>query len=214
LLAWGAELRVAPFEGLAGGAFAAVPDVSLGAQLREVSGMSDLELSVLAIDARVSRPFVVDRRQRITPWLGYQWVHIHSEAPGVDLTPGTDPLSRCGFAGENLPGTVAEGAAAISGAPPGVFDGAPLCRQPERSDFENDASFGEADVRRHRVLVGVGYRRESLQLGLQAITDLVAPGDAQASGGARRRLECDAEGNACESTPRQWTLSLEVGARF
>jgi len=221
LVAWGADLRVAPLEGLRHGAWRFLPDASLGVGLRRATGMSDLNLGVLALDARISEPLVGPSGFIVTPWLGYQFTRTDAESSWVDLTPGRDALAECGYVGSNVPGapqsTASEAASGDSGsspAAPAAFDGSPVCRNGSGADFANVASFGEADVLRHRVLLGLSYRRELLRLGAELITDLVHPDDAQSSAGVATALRCDNSASDCHSSPRQWTLVLQVGAVF
>jgi hypothetical protein len=221
LVAWGADLRVAPLEGLRHGAWRFLPDASLGVGLRRATGMSDLNLGVLALDARISEPLVGPSGFIVTPWLGYQFTRTDAESSWVDLTPGRDALAECGYLGPNVAGApqsvgseaaIDSGDALPTGA--GAFDGKPVCRNGSAADFANGASFGEADVLRHRVLLGLSYRRELLRLGAELITDLVPADAAQSNPGVTTALRCDHSASDCHSSPRQWTLVLQVGAAF
>lgn len=217
LLAWGADLRVALLEGMRHGLWRYLPDTSIGASLRQATGLGELALRTWALDARFSRPFASPAGFVVTPWLGYQWVRIDADSEQVDLTPAVGAVESCGYAGSNVPGSPGAletaGASPSSGAPPGTLDGAPLCRA-SGADWANSVSFGEADIQRHRVLVGASYRREFLKLGAQVVTDLVRPDAAQTDAAVARALRCDASGDNCRPSPRQWTVVLEVGASF
>ena len=217
IVALGGELRVALLEGMRHGSFRYLPDVSLGASLRQATGLGELSLRTLALEGRLSRGLVVPSGFILTPWLGYQWLHIHADSSLVDLTPSVDPLAACGFVGTNVPGMPStEGDdTANTSSEASVFDGALRC-QPggDASDYANSVTFGEANVARHRVLVGLGYRREMLKIGAELITDLVSPDAAQKSESVERALRCDADGESCRASPRQWTLVMQVGAAF
>jgi hypothetical protein len=217
LLAWGAELRVALLEGMHHGLWRYLPDTSLGLSWREATGLADLALGTLALDARFSHPFTSASGFSVTPWLGYQWVRIDGRSELVDLTPRLGALEACEYAGNAMPGgpgsAEAVGALPASGAPAAALDGSPLCRA-SGADLANSASFGDAEVYRHRALVGVSYRREPLRVAAQLETDLVRPDAAQSDAGVSRALRCDANGASCEPSPRQWTLVLGVGASF
>jgi hypothetical protein len=217
LLSWGAELRVALLEGLRYGLWRYLPDTSVGVALQRATGLGELSLGTLAVDARVSHPFVVEGSV-LTPWLGYQWVRIDADSQLVDLTPGVSASSECGYAGPNTPGNAASaeaaGAVAASGAPAGTLDGSPLCTSGSGADYANSVAFGEAEVQRHRALFGASYRRELLKLGAQFVTDLVRPDAAQSDAGVARALRCEQSGANCRPSPRQWTLVLELGASF
>jgi hypothetical protein len=217
LLAWGAELRVALLEGMHHGLWRYLPDTSLGLAWREATGLGELALGTFALDARFSHPFAWASGFSITPWLGYQWVRIDGSSPLVDLTPRVGALEACEYAGNAMPGSPGsaetEGALPASGAPAAALDGSPLCRA-SGADLANSASFGDVEVYRHRVLVGVSYRRDPLRVAAQLETDLVRPDAAQSDARVSRALRCDTNGESCQPSPRQWTLVLEVGASF
>jgi hypothetical protein len=223
LIAWGADLRLALLEGHRQGAWRYFPDTSLGIALREATGLPDLELGTLALDARFSQPLVGPSGFIVTPWLGYQWVRIAGDAGAVDLTPNRDALAECGYVGSNVPGTpeaaVGSGGttagAPASSTPAGVYDGSPVCRNGSRTDIANSAaSFGQAEVQRQRLLLGVSYRKELLRLGAELITDLERPDAAQSDATVATALRCDSEGVSCHPSARQWTLVVQVGAAF
>jgi hypothetical protein len=220
LVSWGADLRVALLEGMRHGRLRYLPDMSLGVGLREATGLGELALGTLAFDARVSRPFIAPSGFVLTPWLGYQLVRIAADTALVDLTPAIDPLAECGYVGANVPGAPAGVAVGAPGSEPAsaaaapVFDGSPVCQSGTGADFANTVSFGEADVLRQRLLVGVMYRKELLQVGAELITDLPRPDAAQTDSAVAAALRCDANGNNCQPSPRQWTLAVQVGAAF
>jgi hypothetical protein len=217
VLAWGAELRVALLEGMRHGLWRYLPDTSVGVSLVQATGLGELELGTLALDARFSHPLPSSAGFIVTPWLGYQWVRIAADSAQVDLTPAVGALETCQYVGSNVPGSSgapeAAGATPASGAPSGTLDGSPLCRG-SGADTSNSVSFGEVDVHRHRVLVGASYRRELLELGAQLVTDLLRPDAAQTDDAVARALRCDASGDNCRPSQRQWTLVMQVGARF
>jgi hypothetical protein len=217
LVAWGGSLRVALLEGMRHGLWRYFPDTALGVSLEQATGLGELELGVLAAEARFSRPLASTAGFVVTPWLGYQWIRIAADSSRVDLTPAVGALESCEYVGNNVPGSVGapetEGSLPASGASSGTLDGSPLCRG-SSTDLGNSVSFGEVGVQRHRLLFGASYRRELLELGAQLVTDLLRPDAAQTDQGVARALRCDASGERCGPSPRQWTLVLQVGARF
>lgn len=216
-LSWGADLRVALLEGMRHGAWRYLPDTSLGASLRQATGLGELELGTLAVEGRLSHPFASPAGFVVTPWIGYQWVRISADSSLVDLTPGVAALEACGYVGNDVPGSVGspetEGATPASGAPAGTLDGSALCRG-DGTDLRSSVSFGEATVERQRLILGASYLREPLRAGAQLVTDLVRPDAAQSDQGVSRALRCDAAGATCRPSPRQWTLALQLGVSF
>lgn len=217
LVSFGGDLRIALLEGMRHGLWRYLPDTSLGLSMREATGLGELALGTLALDARVSRPFVGGGSYIVTPWIGYQWLRIDADTALVDLTPGIDPVTTCGSSGSNLPGSdLGGGNIPGEGSQPAAFDGSPRCQggAGAGADFVNSVSFGEVDVYRQRVLIGVSYRQEVLLAGLELITDLVPADSAQLDAAVKRALRCDESGSNCRSSPRQWTLALQLGAAF
>jgi hypothetical protein len=217
VLSWGADLRVALLEGMRHGAWRYLPDTSIGASVRQATGLGELALGTLALDGRLSHPLSSPAGFVVTPWVGFQWVRIAADSSLVDLTPSVGALEACGYAGNDVPGSVgspeAEGAVPASGAPAGALDGSPLCRG-DGTDLRSSVSFGEATIQRQRVLVGATYQREPLRAGAQVVTDLFRPDAVQSDAGVSRALRCDANGESCRPSPRQWTLVLELGVSF
>jgi hypothetical protein len=211
LLSWGADVSVAVLEGFRQGPLGYVPDLSLGAALREVSGLGLLELSTLALEARVSKPLAVAGQHVFTPWLGYQFSWVFAESGPVDLTPALDALAECGYRGANLPSAAEPGEAA---SPAGPYDGRPLCDNPSSIDFANDVGFARAAIRRQRVLLGMSYRYELAKLSAQLITDLLSPASAQGNAAVRAALECEGSTEPCKAASRQWTFAVQLGAAF
>jgi hypothetical protein len=96
LVSWGADVSLSVLEGFRRGVLGYLPDVSLGAAVREVSGLGLMELSTLALEARLSKPLVIAGRHVLTPWLGYQYGFIMAESGYVDFTPARDALADPG----------------------------------------------------------------------------------------------------------------------
>lgn len=209
LVAWGAELRVALLEGIRHGAWRYFPDTSLGLALRRATGLAELDLGAAALDARVSEPFAGSSGFVVTPWLGYQLLRIDADAAWLDLTPGRDALAECGYVGASMPGTPAG-----SGASGGALDGTPVCNAGSSADFANAGTFGDTEIFRHRVLIGLSYRKELLRLGAELITDLLPPDAAQPDADMAQSLGCEGAEGECRPSPRQVTLVLQIGAAF
>jgi hypothetical protein len=173
-------------EGFRTGVLGATPDISVGGGVRTLTGSSKLFLTTVGIDVQVSKPFTLADSAVITPYIGYQRLIIFGNSTVLDLTPNTDPLAACGYAG-NDPQT-----------------GAPTCRNKlsdgstNSADFNNNRNFESFTVHRHRGILGVNYRYEILYIAGQVLFDLTAPNDE----------------NSDLNTTRQWTMSFEGGVFF
>lgn len=202
----GADIRISLLEGFRKGVGGVFPDVAIGSGIRTMSGTDQLQLTTVALDARISKPFVIADAASITPTIGYQYVWIFGRSGLIDMTPGTDPLGYCGFSGQNTP--------RADGTTSAPFDGQARCQGGSSLDFNNNTVFERANLERQRLIFGLSYRQEMFTGSVQAITDVVAPADSQTSDADKAYLQdCDSNGS-CKSVPRQWQLALEFGVFF
>lgn len=201
LFSGGADVRLSLLEGFRKGALGIFPDIAVGGGVRTITGTPQLQLTVASLDAQISKPLPIQDSSILTPWIGYQHIWIFADSGLVDLTPATDAQGYCGLAGNNVPGSA-------DPTKPGEFDGQPICTAPGPNahlDFNNNAVFEAARLERHRLIAGVNYRYEMVEVGGQFITDIVPPADAQSS----QKDKDDLKGE-----DRQWTISVQVGAAF
>jgi hypothetical protein len=197
IISGGADVRLSLLEGFRSGIPGIFPDIAVGGGVRTITGTPELQLTVVGVDAQISKPLPIADSSILTPWVGYQYLWIFGDSGVVDLTPGTDAVGYCNYSGPNVPGNPAPNK--------NFYDGQPVCRGGSPLDFNNNVVFDKARLERHRLLLGVNYRYEMVMVGGQFITDLVKPADAQNS---------DTDKQALEGQSRQWTLVLEAGAMF
>ncbi len=203
----GADIRISLLEGFRKGIGGVVPDFAVGGGIRTLSGTDQLQLTTVALDGRVSKPFTIADAFTITPIIGYQYLWIFGRSGVIDLTPATDPLGYCGYGGQNIP---REGVTNNQD-----FDGQALCYGGSSLDFNNNVVFDKADLERQRLLFGLEYRYEFISAGAQFMTDIVDPADAQTSAADEKALsDCDDNGDNCKSVPGQWQLAIELGVSF
>jgi hypothetical protein len=201
----GGDARWALLEGFRTGAIGILPDLSVGGGVRTISGTPELQLTVVGVDAQISKPLTLADSSILTPWLGFQYLWIFGDSGIVDQTPATDALGYCGFAGNNVPGNADPKKVGADGTQ--IYDGQPVCRgagSNPQADLNNNVVFDHVRLKRQRLLVGLNYRYEMLLAGAEFITDLVPPANAQ-SGTAKDYLK---------NEDRQWTMAFELGAMF
>lgn len=199
LVGGGADVRLSLLEGFRSGVPGILPDIAVGGGVRTITGTPQFQLTVAGLDVQISKPLPIADSSVITPYVGYQYVWIFGDSGLVDLTPGTDPVGYCNYAGGNLPGNQ------DPSKPAGQFDGQPVCAGGSPLDFNNNAVFKKTRLERQRLIFGLNYRYEMVMVGGQFITDIVDPADAQNS---------DTDKEDLDGVPRQWTIALEVGAMF
>ena len=182
----GADIRWSLLEGFRTGALGILPDLAVGGGVRTVTGTSKFHLTVVGIDAQLSKPIPIGDSSTVTPYVGYQRLIIFGDSVVTDATPNVDALDQCGYAGDD-PQT-----------------GEKLCRHhlsngaANNGDFNNNITFDKVRTHRHRGILGVSYRYELLYLASQFLVDLTPPNDE----------------NPGLSDQRQWTISFEAGVFF
>lgn len=204
IISGGADVRMSLLEGFRTGIGGILPDVALGGGVRTISGTPQFQITIAALDAQISKPLPIQDSMVLTPYIGYQHLWIFGDSGLIDLTPATDALRYCNYAGQNLPGNTDPGAFAN---PPRAVpnDGQPICNGGSPLDFNNNVVFNNARLERHRLIFGLSYRYEMVMLGGQFLIDAVPPADAQND---------DADAAILDGESRQFTLSFELGAMF
>jgi hypothetical protein len=218
IISGGADVRLSLLEGFRSGIPGILPDIAVGGGVRTITGTPELQLTVVGLDVQVSKPLPIADSSILTPWIGYQYVWIFGDSGLVDLTPATDAVGYCNYAGANVPGNP-------DPDKPGTYDGQPVCRGGTSADFNNNTVFDNARLERQRMLFGLNYRYEMVMVGAQFITDIVDPADAQAGDDTTTTFGRDTpngpvvkkpipDSDALKDEDRQWTLVFEVGAMF
>ena len=193
----GADVRWSIVEGFRTGVPGIFPDLAVGAGVRTITGSPQLLLTVASIDTQISKPLVIADSSVLTPYLGYQYLHIYGDSGLIDTTPNTDPLGYCGYKGVDQPGTPGSGAK-------GAYVGQPVCGSGTVADFNNTFVFDPVRLNRHRIIMGVAYRYEVVAVSMQYMTDLVNPADANSGAAA----------DALKDVGRQSTFAFDVGVAF
>jgi len=220
ILMGGSDVRLSLLEGFRAPDWPGfLPDVAVGGGVRTITGTGAFQLTVASLDTQISKPFSISNSSIITPWIGYQYVWIFGDSGLVDLTPQTDPLGYCNYAGDNLPGNWDSEKQTENGDP--IYDGQPVCMGGSREDFNNNVVFDQVRFERQRLLIGASYRYEMVMVGMEFITDLLSPANAQV--GKDKTIVRNANGETVDELSdsellkdekSQWTLVFELGTMF
>ncbi|HXK18204.1 MAG TPA: hypothetical protein VNG33_10405 [Polyangiaceae bacterium] len=197
IVSGGADVRMSLLEGFRTGVGGILPDIAVGGGVRTITGTPQFQLTVAALDAQISKPLPIADSQVITPYVGYQYLWIFGDSGLIDLTPATDALRYCNYAGQNVPGN--------DSASKEPDNGQPVCKGGSPLDFNNNVVFKPARLERHRLIFGLNYRYEMVMVGGQFLIDAVPPADAQNDSQDKQDLKGE---------DRQYTLSFELGAMF
>ncbi|MBW2533672.1 MAG: hypothetical protein JRI55_19445 [Deltaproteobacteria bacterium] len=215
----GADIRMALFEGFRAGIPGYFPDLAAGGGVRTVTGTSQFKLTVASVDAQLSKPIPIAGTLIIQPHVGYQWYHTWGDSGTIDLTPNTDALQQCGYAGPNTPATPDPDKPA--------WDGQPNCTG-SSADFNNTVVFDKIRLHRHRIHFGTQLRFQMVHFGVHALTDLVSPADANTETVEVRdpndptgqstitlnNFEDDPRTEGDDTVGKQWTVAFEIGGQF
>ncbi len=215
----GGDVRLALFEGFRKSIPGFLPDVGVGGGVRTLTGTSEMKLTVASFDAQLSKPIHIAGTVILHPHVGYQWLRIFGDSGLIDLTPNTDPITACGYRGDNNPAT--------PDADKSAFDGQPNCSG-SSADFNNNVVFDAIRLTRHRINFGAQLRYQMMYFGVHAITDILTPAEANTkkldvvdpsdpSGQTTLQLnnfEDDPRTEGNDALKAQWTMSVELGAAF
>jgi len=196
----GSDIRMALLEGFRQGVLGVLPDLAVGGGVRTITGSTQLQLTTVGVDGQISKPLPLADSSVLTPYVGYQYVWIFGDSGLIDTTPNTDPVGLCGYAGNNVPGTPGTPVETSAGNKP--YDGQPVCDGGTPLDFNNTFVFSKVRLHRQRIILGANYRWEMVMLGVQYLTDISDP--AKANG----------DDTDLQDVPRQYTISVQLGAMF
>ncbi len=219
IVAGGGDVRLSLFEGFRENAPGYLPDIAVGGSVRTITGTPEMKLTVAAAEGVISKPIPIAGTVVLSPRVGYQWLHIFGDSGLVDLTPNTDATALCGYQGDNTP--------AHPDPIKTAFDGQPVCTG-SSADFNNNVVFDNVRMNRHRITFGADLRFQMVYLGVNVLTDVVPPAEANtdtvaASDPVDPTGLTTFELNPFADDPRtpepdevksQWTISLELGAAF
>ncbi len=213
IISGGADVRLSLLEGFRQGLPGILPDVAVGGAVRTITGTPQVQLTVVGVDGQISKPLPIADSSVLTPFVGYQYLWVYADSGLIDLTPATDALQHCNYAGTNIPGT--------SGRD-GVATGQPVCRGGSSMDFNNNVVFQKARLERQRMIFGLSYRWELVTFSGAFITDIVDPADAQTGDERTATGKFDTsnkaitvtDAEALQGMPRQWSMVFQLGTMF
>jgi hypothetical protein len=187
----GVSVRWAPKEGFHDDLPGLLPDLSIGAQFRTITGTSKLSVYTTSIDVAVSKRIVVANALEFTPYLGGQRLIVAARSGALDLTPNVDAVEQCGFVGYDETKNRSKICANYDELPSGV-------RAPRSRDFINTATFDTKVTHRTRLVAGAQLRREHFIGAAEFAFDAIDPGSE----------------NVHTQAGRQMTFGLSAGALF
>lgn len=198
----GADVRLSLLEGFRTGLPAIFPDVTASGSVTTITGTSEFQLTVAGFDAMISKPLPIAGSVILLPYAGYSWTYTFADSGLIDLTPNTDALNYCGYAGNNTTATP---------DPSKTYrDGQPVCGNGSSADFNNTVVFDAVRLQRHRIAAGLQFRFQMVRVGAHFATDVVEAANANKDK-VWRDATTGAETNKFEGIPKQYTLGFDFG---
>lgn len=225
----GLDLRWAPFEGFRHG-IGYLPDFAVRGSVNTMVGQSQMNLTVVGVDASLSKRFTLGGQVRITPYLGGQALFIFGDSGVIDLTPTRSAYAECprqqivyvpdprpaGDPARSPSGNIGQLQCGAGGTPP---DGATI--PGDLNDTRNNAVFQSMRINRWRGFAGLQLQWELVMLTAEFAMDLSNPSFMNTvSTEAGRPLTTPAAPNAPTRAPltfdnfSQWTTTISVGFAF
>lgn len=205
----GADVRLSLLEGFRSGIPGIFPELAVGGAVRTITGTEELQLTVAGVDGQISKPIPIGGAVILTPYVGYQWIHIWGDSGLIDLTPNTDSVNYCNYQGPNNPASPDPGK--VNNGMQQFYDGQPVCGAGSSADFNNTVVFDAARLERHRLNFGLQLRFQMVKFSGHFLFDLASPADVN-------KPEARADGttpeNVYDGVGKQWTLAFDIGAQF
>src|SRR5690606_21756076 len=87
LVSGGADIRMSILEGFRRGVPGYLPDFAIMGSARTITGTAQVQLTVAAASAVLSKPLTIAQTAVVTPWVGYQHLFIFGDSGVIDFTP-------------------------------------------------------------------------------------------------------------------------------
>jgi hypothetical protein len=198
----GADIRLSLLEGFRSGLPAIFPDITAAGSVTTITGTSEFQLTVAGFDAMISKPIPIAGSVIVLPYAGYSYTYTFGDSGLIDLTPNTDALNYCGYAGGNTTATPDPGKT--------YRDGQPVCKAGSSADFNNTVVFNNVRLQRHRIVAGMQFRFQMVRLGVHFVTDAVDAANAN-----KDKVWIDAttgtKTNKFDGVAKQYTLGFDFG---
>lgn len=222
----GADLRWALFEGFHSG-LGWLPDLALRGSVNTLAGQSQMSLTVVGIDAVVSKRFTLGGQVRLSPYVGAQGMLIFGDSGVIDLTPSRSAQSECPRPQTRYVPDTRTGA---DRSPSGLV-GQVICNgggslptptlPGDLNDTRNSAVFQPMRILRTRGFLGLQFQWEILMVTAEFSVDLGDPSfTSTPPTDAGRPVTTNVAAGAPSRTPisldnyTQWTTTVGVGLAF
>ncbi len=222
----GLDLRWSLFEGFHRG-LGWLPDLAVRGSVNTLAGQSQMALTVVGIDAVLSKRFAIGGQVRLSPYIGGQGLLIFGDSGVIDLTPSRSAQAECPRPQTRfIPDTRTGADRSPSGLVGQVFcNGGGTLPSPtlpgDLNDTRNSAVFAPMRILRTRGFLGLQMQWEILMVTAEFSVDLGDPSfTTTPSADAGRPVATNVAAGASTRTPisldnyTQWTTTVGVGFAF
>jgi hypothetical protein len=222
----GLDLRWALFEGFHRN-LGWLPDLAVRGSVNTLAGQSQMTLTVVGIDAVLSKRFTLGGQVRLSPYVGAQGLFIFGDSGVIDLTPSRSAQTECPRPTTRyVPDTRTGADRSPSGLVGQVIcNGGGTSPSPtlpgDLNDTRNSAVFQPMRILRTRGFLGLQLQWEVLMVTAEFSVDLADPTfTTTPPTDAGRPVTTNVSAGAPTRTPvsldnyTQWTTTVGVGLAF
>jgi hypothetical protein len=211
MVALGLDIRWAPFEGFRTG-IGYLPDLAFRGAVNTLVGNPQLYLTIVSVDASLSKPFTLGGMSVLTPFLGAQALMILGDSTVVDGTPTRSNYQECTRREVQFdpppPAT-----------PTGSHLGCTAGTMPEgiANDSHNDFVFTPVRLLRWRLFGGLQFRFGIFTLSGEFAIDIVRPSfmtDPNANSPGGRPNATGGRDPITITQTNQWMTTIGLGVTF
>ncbi len=214
MVSLGVDIRWSLFEGFHSGV-GYLPDFAVRGSVNTLVGNQQLYLTIVGVDAMISKPIQLGGMATLTPYLGGQGLMIFGDSTVIDGTPERSAFQECTRRHVQVDRDAA-------GNPTGsqlICDSGSNGPTIGANDSRNEMVFLPTRIFRVRGAAGLRLRFGYFTIGGEFLYDLVAPlwlnGNSSVAGQGRP----DNHGGTADATldpemPRQWQVTFGAGVQF
>ncbi len=225
----GLDLRWSLFEGFRRG-IGYLPDFAVRGSVNTMVGQQQMNLTVVGIDAMLSKRFTIGGQVRMTPFLGGQFLMILGDSGVIDFSPSRSAFSECPrqeirYVTDPRPTTDTQRSPSglVGQLQCGSGGTQPVAGLPgDLNDTRNSGVFAAMRIYHTRMLAGLQLQWEMFTVSGEFAFDMTPPGwlRTPSTDAGRPSTEPAVMGQPAPRTPislddyRMWTTTIAVGMTF
>ena len=214
MVSLGVDIRWSLFEGFHSG-IGYLPDFAVRGSVNTLVGNQQLYLTIVGIDAMISKPFTLGGAATPTPYLGGQGLLILGDSTVIDATPTRSSFQECTRRHVQVDHDAMNN-------PTGselICDSGTNAPMSGPNDSRNEMVFLSTRIARIRGAAGLRLRVGMFTIGGEFLYDLITPiwlnGDSSVAGQGRPdNAHPGTRQDVTLDLPHQWQVTFGVGVQF